>query len=115
MKEYILINRVPVTYSTEDAKLVTTQWNALTDQWKAAGSFVSSFVFPSTGFVISGDPKTTSHETVLAGGLQMVSTIILRASDYEEVLVLAGQCPILRQGGSVEVVETMKRLSQPES
>ena len=107
MKEFILINRVPVSYSADDAKSVTALWNALTDQWKADGIFVSSFVFPSQGFVISDAGAT--KETINSKGLKIVSTIIMKAAGYEEIIQLAKKCPILQQQGTVEVVETMLR------
>jgi hypothetical protein len=109
MKEFILIVRVPLIYSPEDAKSVRVLWDALTDEWKAAGIFVSSFVFPSKGFVISKDGSTLVQETVVSKGLKIVSVIVLRAFNYEEVIEKAKQCPILKQKGMVEVVETMVR------
>jgi hypothetical protein len=109
MKEYMLIIRVPVNYSPEDAKSVTVLWDKLTDEWKAGGSFVTSFVFPSAGFVISDDGSTAGRETVVSNGLKIVSTIVLRAADYEEVIEKAKYCPILKQNGKVEVAEIMAR------
>ena len=109
MKEYMLIIRVPVTYSPEDAGSVRTLWDKLTDGWKAEGIFVSSFVFPSAGFVVSEGGSTAGRETVVTNGLKIVSTIVLRASDYEEVTKRAGQCPILKQNGNVEVAEIRVR------
>jgi len=109
MKEYMLIIRVPVNYSPEDAGSVRALWDKLTDQWKAEGIFVFSFVFPSAGFVVSESRSTAGRETVVSNGLKIVSAIVLRASDYEEVIKRAGQCPILKQNGNVEVAEIMVR------
>ena len=105
----MLIIRVPVGYSTEDAGSVRGLWDKLTDEWKAEGIFVSSFVFPSTGFVVSNGGSTAGRETVVANGLKIVSAIVLRASDFEEVIEKVRQCPILKQNGNVELAEIMVR------
>lgn len=109
MKEFILLNRVPLNYGPEDAKTVIALWNALTDKWKANDIFVSSFVFPREGYVVSGSAKKVTKETVAANNLKMVSCIIIRATDFEHALELAKACPILEQGGSVEVSEVQAR------
>ena len=109
MKEYMLIIRVPVGYSPHDAGSVTALWDKVTDEWKAEGIFVSSFVFPSAGFVVSDGGSIAGRETVVTNGLKIVSAIVLRATDYEEVTEKARQCPILRQNGNVEVAEIMVR------
>lgn len=114
MKEYMLVVRVPVGYSPEDAGSVTGLWDEVTNGWKAEGIFVSSYVFPSVGFVVSEGGSTAGREMVASHGLKIVSAIVLRASDYEEVINRAGQCPILKQNGSVEVAEIMVRPVVPE-
>lgn len=99
MKEYMLIIRVPVTYTPDDANSVAVLWDKLTDGWKTEGIFVSSFIFPSTGFVISDGGVKAGRETVVTHGLKIVSAIVLRASDFEEVIEKVKQCPILQQKG----------------
>ncbi|HET7001690.1 MAG TPA: hypothetical protein VFI33_10285 [Puia sp.] len=113
MKEFILIIRVPADYSSEDAKSVTTLWDVLTDEWKEKGFFATSFVFPSQGFIISNGGANANRESVVADGLKIVSTIIVRAENYEDALTEARRCPILQQGGNVEVVEIMSRPVKP--
>jgi hypothetical protein len=105
MKEYILINRVPADYSLEDAKSVSALWNVLTDEWKTEGIFVTSFIFPSKGFVISDGGASVVKENIFNNGFKIVSTIILKASSYDELIEKAKKCPILQQQGMVEVVE----------
>jgi hypothetical protein len=114
MKEYMLIIRVPVSYSPDDAKSVTALWDEVTNGWKAEGIFVSSYVFPSAGFVVSDGGSMAGRETVASHGLKIVSAIVLRASDFAEVTERAGQCPILKQNGNVEVAEIMVRSVKPE-
>ncbi len=109
MKQYILINRVPESYSRTDARAVSDKWNSISDKWKAEEIFVGSFVFPSTGYVISDTERIVSHENALTGEQKVVSVIILKANDYESAVELSKLCPILEQSGSVEVREVMVR------
>ena len=46
MKKYILLVRLPLGYGAEEASAVRADWETLTDEWKAEGIFVTSFVFP---------------------------------------------------------------------
>lgn len=110
MKEFILIVRVPEAYSKDDATAVRPQWNALTDQWKAEGIFITSYIFPNPGYVVLDAQKNSKKEYVTtSGGLKEVSNIIVHAADLEQALNLAKRCPVLEQGGSVEVRELQVR------
>lgn len=108
MKEYILLIRLPRDYGSEQATAARPQWTALTDQWKTDGIFVTSFVFPSESHVVSGNGKVT-NEPVIVDGMRIISCIVVNASDYEAALSLAKRCPILAQGGTVEVREIQPR------
>lgn len=108
MKEYILLIRLPLGYGTEQASMVRPAWTALTDQWKADGIFVTSFVFPSDSYVVTSENEV-KNEVVLSDGLRVVSNIIIKCSDFEEAVALAKKCPILKQGGTVEVREVQPR------
>ncbi len=110
MKEFILIVRVPASYGAEDAKAVREKWNALTDQWKADNIFVTSYVFPPEGFVVFNSSGATKKEYVVSDKLKVVSTIILNAQSLDDALGLAKHCPILEQGGTIEVREVQPRL-----
>src|SRR5947207_1396698 len=103
MKEFILLNRVPAGYVAAEANAVREQWHRVTEKWKADNIFVSSFFFPGTGHVISGDERTVKKDLVLSNNLRMVSTIIIRAADIDAAVALSKLCPILEQGGMVEV------------
>lgn len=109
MKEYILLIRLPLDYGSEQASAVRAKWTALTDQWKADGIFVTSFVFPSESYVVSGNGNVANEE-VISDGLRVISSIVIRASSFEEALLLAKKCPILEQDGTVEVREVQPRL-----
>jgi hypothetical protein len=109
MKEYILLNRVPLNYGGKEAKEVIETWNNVMGKYKADSIFVTSFVFPNEGYVISGSEKTVKKETVSANNLKIVSTIVIKAASYEEAIELAKAFPILQQGGTVEVSEIMSR------
>lgn len=110
MKEFILIVRLPEAYSTDDAVAVRPQWNALTDKWKAEGTFITSYVFPNPGYVVLDAQKNSKKEYVkTSGGLKEVSNIIVQAVDLEQALNLAKLCPVLEQGGTVEVREVQAR------
>lgn len=109
MKEYILLNRVPVSYGGNEAKEVIEIWNKVTNKWKADSIFVTSFVFPNEGYVVSDLGKTVKKETVSANNLKIVSSIVIKAGSYEEAIELAKACPILQQGGTIEVIEIMTR------
>ena len=115
MKEYMLIIRVPVTYSPDDANSVTALWDKLTDEWKRENILVSRFLFPSAGFVMSDGGARAGRESVVTHGLKIVSAIVLRASDIEEVSKKVKQFPILQQNGNVEVAEIMARPLRPNN
>lgn len=110
MKQFSLLIRVPDTYTTEQAKSVSPKWDRLLEQWKAEGVYVISFAFPGISYTVSGKEKVIKKESVLSGNLRVVSNIVLQAETMEEALKLAGQCPVLAYGGSVEVREIPKQL-----
>lgn len=109
MKEYILINRVPANYDRTDAQKINDVWNMTTNKWKTDGIFVSSFVFPSDGYLISQSDKVVNKGNGLTNNLKIVSVIILKANDYESAIELAKACPHIGQSGTVEVREVMQR------
>jgi hypothetical protein len=115
MKEFILFVRVPVTYSTEQAKAVNPEWNLVTNKWKSDGIFVTSFVCPTDSYVISGADRSVKKEPVVSDNLKIVSNIILLAEDLENAVELAKACPILEYGGSVEVRAVQPRVARPEN
>lgn len=108
MKEFILLIRLPQDYGSEQALAVREQWNALTGQWKADGTFVTSFVFPSKSYVISENGKVT-NEQVIANGRRIISCIVVKAPDIDAALSLGKKCPVLAQNGTVEVREVQPR------
>ena len=114
MKEFILFVRVPVTYTTEQAKAVNPEWTLVTDKWKADGIFVTSFVCPYDSYVISGTERSVKKETVVANNQKIVSNIILLAENLEKAVELAKTCPVLQYGGSIEVRAVQPRVVQPE-
>jgi len=113
MKEFILLVRVPVTYGGEQAKVVNPQWNKVLDKWKADNVFVTSFVFPTESYVLSGADRTVKKEMVISDGLKVVSSIILHARSLENAVELAKACPVLAYGGTVECREVWPRTVQP--
>jgi len=110
MKQFSLLVRVPATYTTEQAKSVNPQWDTLLEQWKAEGVYVISFAFPGISYTVSGKEKVIKKESILSGNLRVVSNIVLQAKTMEEALKLAGQCPVLAYGGTVEIREIPKQL-----
>lgn len=109
MKEYILLIRLPINYGQTQALKVREKWDKLTDQWKADNIFVTSFIFPSESYLVSGDNKVVTKEAVVSNDLKLISNIIVRASNFEEAVLLAKKCPIIDQGGTVEVREAQPR------
>jgi hypothetical protein len=105
MKEFILLIRVPVTYTAEQAKAVNPKWDKVLDKWKADSVFVTSFVFPTGSYVLSGADRTVKKESVVSDNLKVVSNIILQAASLEDAVELAKVCPVLEVGGTVEVRE----------
>jgi len=108
MNTYILLIRLPLNYGAEQAAAVRPEWNALTDQWKSAGIYVTSYVFPSESYVVSGKGEVTKVN-VVSNGLRIISSLLIQAPNFEEALSLAKKCPILKQGGTVEVREVQPR------
>lgn len=105
MKQFSLLVRVPVTYSSEQAKSVFPQWEKLLDEWKKSEVYVLSFAFPGESFTVSGSEKKVRKESVLSDNLRVVSNLVVQAGSIDEALTLAKSCPILAHGGSVEVRE----------
>ena len=108
MKKYILLVRLPLGYGAEEASAVRADWDTLTDEWKAKGIFVTSFVFPGEGHVVSGKGNVTREE-VGSDGLRVITCIVIETADIESALLLAKKCPVLKQGGEVAVREVMPR------
>lgn len=113
MKEFILLVRVPTTYSSEQAKAVNPKWDIVLAKWKADSIFVTSFIFPSEGYVLSGTDRLTKKEAVISENLKVVSSIILRSANLETAIELAKVCPVLDYGGTVEVREIPPRPVKP--
>lgn len=97
--------RVPEDYTTEQAKAVNPKWEQVVDKWKGDGVFVTSYVFPRDSYVVSGAERQVKKEFVVSDHLKVVSSIILRASNMEDAVELAKNCPVLDFGGSIEVRE----------
>ena len=109
MKEFMLLVRVPLSYSSELAKAVGPQWDKVLENWKAADVYVTSFPFPPEGFSITGADRAIKKEWIIADNRKVVSAIVLRAVSIEDALELAKVCPVLDHEGSVEVREIMQR------
>src|SRR6476660_5948489 len=109
MKEYILIIRLPLSYGPAQAQAVRPQWTSLIDQWKMENIFVTSFIAPTDGNVVAGKDKNVSKTAIVSNDTKVISNIIIKASDIEQATKLAQLCPILSQGGTVEVRETQTR------
>lgn len=109
MKEFMLLIRVPVTYSTEQAKAVNPKWETLLAKWKAADVFVTSYVFPGESYVVSGEERAIKKEAVVSDNVKIVSSIILRTTSIENAIELAKDCPIVAYGGTVELREIPPR------
>jgi hypothetical protein len=105
MKEFILLVRVPVTYSSEQAKAVNPKWEIVLNKWKTDDVFVTSFVFPGESYTLSGADRLVKKEAVVSDNLKIVSNIILRATSLENAVELAKACPVVEHGGTVEVRE----------
>lgn len=110
MKQFSLLVRVPVTYTTEQAKATGPLWDKTVEDWKAKGAYILSFAFPGESHTISGNGKEVRNEAVISNNLRVVSNIVLQATDKEKAIELAKACPILAHGGSVEVREIPKML-----
>jgi hypothetical protein len=115
MKEFMLLVRVPLSYSSELAKAVGPQWDKVLENWKADDVYVTSFPFPPEGFSITGAERAIKKEWIVADDRKVVSAIILRAAAMEDALELAKVCPVLDHGGSVEVREIMPRVARVEN
>lgn len=105
MKDFSLLVRVPVSYTTEQAKAVGPQWDSLLAKWKQEKVYVISFAFPGQSQVVTGTEKTLSNAPIVSDGLRVVSNIVLRVPAMEDAVAQAKNCPVLAHGGSVEVRE----------
>ncbi|MCU7552922.1 hypothetical protein OCK74_27635 [Chitinophagaceae bacterium LB-8] len=108
MKDFSFLVRVPVTYSPEQVKAANVKWNALIEQWKQDGIYITSFPFPAEGYVISSSNQA-EKKSVFSDNLRVVSNIFLRADSMEDAVELAKQFPVLEYGGTVEVREIQVR------
>lgn len=109
MKEYILLIRLPLSYGPKQAQAVREKWTTLINQWKAEGIFVTSFIGPADGYVITGVDKTVAKASIVSNDSRFISNIIINATDIEHSVQLAKLCPILDQGGTIEIRETQPR------
>lgn len=109
MKEFSLLIRVPLTYTSEQAKAVNPKWNALINQWTVDSIYITSFAFPGDGYVITGSEKIVTKEAVVSNNLKVVSNLFIRALNIEKAIELAKACPILEFSGTVEVREIPPR------
>lgn len=109
MKEYILLIRLPLSYGAEQAKEVRPQWDQILQKWKAEGTFLTSYIAPNDGYIVSGPERISKKEVVISDGLRIVSTIIIQAESLESAVEIAKVCPILTQGGTVEIKEIQPR------
>lgn len=105
MKQFSLLVRVPETYTSEQAKAVYPEWEALLENWKNSGVYVISFAFPGESYTITGAKKEVKEETVLSNNLKVVSNLVVQVENREQALELSKSIPILVYGGSVEVRE----------
>jgi hypothetical protein len=108
MKDFSFLVRVPVTYSPEQVKAANSKWNALIEQWKQDGIYITSFPFPAEGYIVSGSYKA-EKKSVISDNLRVVSNIFLRSGSIEDAVELAKQFPVLEYGGTVEVREIQQR------
>jgi hypothetical protein len=108
MKEFILVVRLPITY-TKQSPEVNEKWAKLVQKWKTDDVFVTSFIFPTEGYVLSGSEITTKKESVVSNNVRVVSSIVLLATDMGAAIELARTCPIFGFGGTVEVREVQQR------
>lgn len=114
MKTYSLLVRVPLTYTTAQAKAVGPLWDQTLARWKAEGVYVISFAFPGESYIVAGAAKNIRKETVVAENRRVVSNIVLRAPTVEAALELAKACPVLEYDGTVEVREIPQGLAVQE-
>ena len=105
LNKFVLVVRVPITYTTEQAKAVNPEWDKTIDYWKAQGAYVQSFAFPRPGHIISGSDRQTEEGTITWGGQVVVSIVVLQAENLAQATELAKRCPVLDHGGTVEVRE----------
>jgi hypothetical protein len=113
MKDFSLVVRVPITYTTEQARAVGPQWDNLLAKWKQENIYVISFAFPGESRVVTGVEKTLSTGPVVSDGLRVVSNIVLRVPTLEDAIAQSKECPILSYGGSVEIREIPAGLKLP--
>lgn len=113
MKDFSLVVRVPIGYTTEQAKAVGPQWDNLLAKWKQEKIYVISFAFPGESRVVTGAEKTLSNSPVVSDGLRVVSNIVLRVPTIDDAIAHSKECPILSYGGSVEIREIPAGLRLP--
>ncbi|WP_257669926.1 hypothetical protein [Parapedobacter tibetensis] len=68
-------------------------------------NYIISFAFPGESYHVSDAGRSVKKESVISDNLRVVSVIVLRATDMENAIELAKDCPILEHGGTVEVRE----------
>lgn len=109
MQQFSFIVRVPVTYTPEQVAAANEIWKVLLDKWKQENIYITSFPFPSDGFLVSGKEKTVAKRSVITDGLKVVSTIFLTAENEESAIELAKSFPVLEYSGSVEIRKIQQR------
>ena len=112
MKQFSLLIRVPETYGSDKAKMLSPQWDKLLTDWKESGVYVVSFAFPGESYTVNGTEKTVKKEIVLSNNLKVVSNIVIQTESMEKALEFAKHCPILKHEGTVEVREIPNQIRQ---
>lgn len=105
MKAFIVLVKVPNTYTTALAISVNPQWEKAIADWKATGHYITSFAYP-------GESRIIASGSIEKENMKQVSSILLRAENMDEATELAKACPILKYGGSVEIREIPKGIPQ---
>jgi hypothetical protein len=108
MKEFLLIFRMDVT--SEQPKLSPEQMQAMMKPWQDwMGGIAAQNKLVNQGNRLEGDGKVVKPNNMITNGpyVEIKEAIggytIIRADSLEEATEIAKGCPILQNGGNVEV------------
>ena len=111
MASYMLLFWAPkevlaMPRSPEQASESGAMWQSWHQSLTRAGHSVTGAQLEATGRCVTGPEKTVVDGTV-GGDHVMGGYFVLSASSLEEAMELAKGCPVLRNGGTVEVRPVM--------
>jgi hypothetical protein len=104
--EYLLIFRGTdclATLSAEEIKKVMVEWVAWSERLIAEGRVKANRALGRTGKIVSGKERNITDGPFAEAKEAVAGYFLVEVADLDEALAIAGECPTLSCGATVEV------------